>query len=193
MTENVEVHAPRGRGRPRSSRAQEAIRAAAARLFAEQGYTGASVRDIAAAAGVDPAVVIRHFGSKEALFLQTMSVDEGFRGIIDGPLEDLGTRLLQRLTSGDTAERARVYAALMGALDRTDVRDYLRASAERHIIGPLTTRMTGPDVRERAELVAAQVTGLLTLLWVMRDGGDRAATDLLVAKYAPALQLLIDG
>ena len=44
-----------------------AIRIAAMRLFAERGYAGVTVRQIASAAGVSPALVIHHYGSKERL------------------------------------------------------------------------------------------------------------------------------
>jgi len=44
-----------------------AIRIAAMRLFAERGYAGVTVRQIASAAGVSPALVIHHYGSKEQL------------------------------------------------------------------------------------------------------------------------------
>jgi len=55
----------------RSDRADQtaaaAIRIAAIELFAERGYTGVTVRQIASAAGVSPALVIHHYGSKENL------------------------------------------------------------------------------------------------------------------------------
>ena len=53
----------------------EAIRAAAFQLFGEHGFGGTSVRAIAKVAGIDPALVIRHFGSKEALFLSTVEAE----------------------------------------------------------------------------------------------------------------------
>src|SRR5215204_5684232 len=43
------------------------IRDAALRLFGERGIDGATIRDIAKAAGVSPGLVRHHFGSKEAL------------------------------------------------------------------------------------------------------------------------------
>jgi AcrR family transcriptional regulator len=187
------MQTPRRRGRPRSTRAREAVREAASRLFAQHGFSTTSVRDIASAAGVDPAVVVREFGSKEALFLQTMSVDEGLRGITDGPLDGLGRRILQRLTTTATDDGAQVYRALMGALDRADVQEYLQKSAERHIIEPLAARLEGGDARLRAELVTAQITGFLTVLWVMRRPALTATpADLLIDTYGRAIQALID-
>jgi AcrR family transcriptional regulator len=46
---------------------RDRIRDAALALFGTHGFDGASVRDIAARAGVSPALVMHHFGSKEAL------------------------------------------------------------------------------------------------------------------------------
>jgi len=54
--------APRGR-----DAVVEALIASATRLFAERGTEGASVREVAAGAGVNHALVFRHFGSKERL------------------------------------------------------------------------------------------------------------------------------
>jgi AcrR family transcriptional regulator len=47
--------------------ARARIRDAALRLFAERGIDGATIRDIAKAAGVSAGLVRHHFGSKEAL------------------------------------------------------------------------------------------------------------------------------
>jgi TetR/AcrR family transcriptional regulator, regulator of cefoperazone and chloramphenicol sensitivity len=47
--------------------AAAAIRVAAMELFAERGYADVTVRQIASAAGVSPALVIHHYGSKERL------------------------------------------------------------------------------------------------------------------------------
>jgi AcrR family transcriptional regulator len=49
------------------------IRDAAIEQFAAEGYAGASIRGVAASAGVSPALVIHHFGSKEGL---RQAVDE---------------------------------------------------------------------------------------------------------------------
>ncbi len=64
MTPNYYLPPKRGRdGRP----TRERISSAALQLFAEKGFDGTSVRDIARAAGIAEGALYRHFPSKEAL------------------------------------------------------------------------------------------------------------------------------
>lgn len=57
-------------GRQRLGRRErhEAIRSAAAKVFALQGYTATSMAQVSATAGVSHLIVYRHFESKEALY-----------------------------------------------------------------------------------------------------------------------------
>lgn len=73
---------------PSTSANPPVIRDAALRLFAEPGGARASVRDIAAAAGVSPALVIRHFGSME-----------GLREAVDAHVASQIGELLEHITS----------------------------------------------------------------------------------------------
>ncbi|KAB2896621.1 MAG: TetR/AcrR family transcriptional regulator [Kofleriaceae bacterium] len=56
-----------GRGRPATPGRKEQIFDAALTLFAERGFHGTSIPDLAAAAGVAPASLYRHVESKEQL------------------------------------------------------------------------------------------------------------------------------
>jgi AcrR family transcriptional regulator len=163
-------------------------------LFAQKGFSATSVKEIAALAGVDPALVIRHFGTKEALFLRTMAVDEGLRDLVGGPLPTLGRSLLQRIVEDLGDETRGLYTALLGALDRPEAQVYFARSTERHIVSPLAERLSGADRRLRAELVAVQVHGLLVALWVARDPAltARPLSEVLDT-YARGLQVWIDG
>src|SRR5215469_17657819 len=51
---------------------REAILQAARAQFGERGYNAATIRGIAAAAGVDPALVHHYYGTKEKLFAAAM-------------------------------------------------------------------------------------------------------------------------
>jgi AcrR family transcriptional regulator len=59
----------------KSDRTRAAILEAARELFATEGYERTTVRDIAARASIDPALVIRYFGSKEALFVRAADIE----------------------------------------------------------------------------------------------------------------------
>ncbi|HEX2418275.1 MAG TPA: helix-turn-helix domain-containing protein, partial [Micromonosporaceae bacterium] len=54
--------------RPGKPDTRQMILAAARDVFAEWGYDRASIRGIAAQAGVDPALVHHYFGNKDSLF-----------------------------------------------------------------------------------------------------------------------------
>ena len=60
---------PRTGRRPGAGGTREKILAAARSHFGEEGYDGATMRGIAAGAGVDPAMIPHDFGSKEGVFL----------------------------------------------------------------------------------------------------------------------------
>ena len=86
-----------GRGQ-RGDRSALALLEAAREAFAARGYAGASVRDIAGAAGVNPGLVRYHFGSKEGLYAQVM----------DEAMGRLEARLLEA-SGGPGGTRARVH------------------------------------------------------------------------------------
>lgn len=168
--------------------------AAAAELFSRSGFGATSVREIAAAADVDPAIVIRHFGSKEALFLRAMQVDERFTGLVDGPTSELGRELLRRLFERSNESSGRIYGMLVRALDRPDVRDYISGLMQRHLVAPIVDRLEGQDRELRAHLIAAQLNGLMLSIGVL-DDPVLAAIPLsdVLDSFAPSIQALIDG
>lgn len=57
---------------PRAER-RESILAGAARAFAGAGFTATSMADVAAASGVTPIIVYRHFDSKEELYRSVLA------------------------------------------------------------------------------------------------------------------------
>ncbi|KDQ01146.1 TetR family transcriptional regulator [Rhodococcus sp. GOMB7] len=168
----------------------EAIRAAAFQLFGEHGFGGTSVRAIAKVAGIDPALVIRHFGSKEALFLETTPVADYFEGQFDGPLDTLGERIAAFVLGKADARMLSVYTALMRASDSPRIRERLRDMTGVFATN-LAARLDGEDAYTRALLVSAQVSGLLSVLSdeSIPQSADR---DELAKLYGRAMQTLID-
>ncbi|MEV8635053.1 TetR family transcriptional regulator [Streptosporangium sp. NPDC051023] len=190
---------PRFPARRRSATVtRQAISEAARELFADSGFDAVGIRAIAARAGVDAALIIRYFGSKEQLFLEVMAVDLPVAAVMDGPLENLGLALVEHVlglsssASGTLAVTS--LAALFQASERAPVQQTLRETIEKAFAVPLVGRLRGGDAELRAHLIAAQIGGLLTSLHVVQDpvlsGATRAS---LAAWYGAAIQRLIDG
>ncbi len=84
---------------PRLTAAESRARilAAARSAFTRAGYDTVGVREIAAAAGVDPAMVPRLFGSKEALFTEIAKGAFSLEPAFEGPIAGLGERVARHL------------------------------------------------------------------------------------------------
>jgi AcrR family transcriptional regulator len=155
--------------RPGPSTSRAAVLDAARRRFARAGYDGASLRAIAADAGVDPAVVLHFFGSKDGLF--TAAVGWPFdparfaaQLAADGP-EGLAARFA-RLFLGFWAEpptRAPLLALLRSAMTHDSSAALLREFLVRELYAPLAGLVGGPDARLRLELAAAHLLGVAVL------------------------------
>ena len=85
--------------RPGNQDTREAILAAARDAFADRGFDGSSIRAIATAAGVDPALVHHYFGTKDQLFLDAMQApfDPGvmLASVLNKGPDGVGERLVR--------------------------------------------------------------------------------------------------
>jgi len=86
--------------------ARATIRNAALRLFAERGPDAVTVREIAAQAGVSPALILHHFGSKDGLRAEVdVFAAKAFDAIIEAiPTEELAELLTGGASRGSLAE-----------------------------------------------------------------------------------------
>lgn len=172
---------------------RDAIAASALELFETRGFAASSVRAIAAAAGVDPALVIRHFGSKEQLFLEVVGGSRGTGPELDGPLETLGRRLVEHVLDPERDRERRAYAAMVRASDHDGVRDSLRQASRGTFIDGLCTLLPGPCPTARAELITAQIGGLMQA-WptVGSELLETVGRERVVELYGAAIQALVD-
>lgn len=179
--------------RDRSAAVKDAIRAAARRQFTAKGFDATGIREIAAEAEVNPAIVIRHFGSKESLFIETVDGGTAWRALLDGPIDDVGERAVRRIVEGRRSG-LQTFGAIMRASGRPEIRERLRQSTTSFFAEPLVARVDAPDARLRAHLFAAQLTGLMTALAVYNDEVLLdAPVDDIVARYGPSLQAMLTG
>jgi AcrR family transcriptional regulator len=191
----------RGAGRrtgPSTSR--EEILAAARVLFAERGLDRTSVRAIAAAAGVDPALVMYFFGTKRGLFLEAIDlpVDPSvvIPAVLDGDPAGVGERLARFVVGvlEDPDRRQRFTGLLQSASADPEIAEILRTRLTRDILEPIATRLGRERPEFRAAMAMSQIAGLTMARHVVGlDVLREAAADDIVAALAPTLQRHLAG
>lgn len=136
---------------PRSARKRAAILNAATEVFLRDGYPGASMDEIAALSAVSKQTIYKHFGSKEALFVEIVTSMTGAAGdIVHNDVEDLGKD--------------------------EDVKAYLEAYAWRQLSVVLT-----PRLMQLRRLVIAEVSRFPDLAEALYEHGPQRAVGLLAA------------
>jgi AcrR family transcriptional regulator len=165
--------AKRSGRRPGPTTTREAIAGAARRQFAELGYDRATMRGIAGEAGVDAALVVRFYGSKEALFREVMAlppgVAEAIAGLADGPRATVGRRLAEVIVGmlEDPRSRSIVLGRIRSASSHPDAAALVRETVTRDV-GRLVAALTDDEPETRAVLVGSQVVGLALARHVVR-------------------------
>lgn len=181
---------------------RETILTAARRIFAEHGYEKASVRAIATAAQVDPALVHYWFGSKDGLFLAVVDapIDPArlVPQIVEGGAGELPERLLRAFLSiwDDPVTGGSAIAMLRGSYQHADaarlLRDFFEIQLLRRVTAQLRLEVEGLPFR--FSLIASQMIGLATMRYVLRlEPLASAPAEVLVQAVAPALQVYLTG
>jgi len=187
--------------RPGRQNTRDAILAAARQAFAERGYDGASIRSIATAAGVDPALVHHYFGTKDELFAATvnfpMNPAEFVPRVLAGGAEGAGERLVRAFVSTwDSPVGAAGVALLRSAVSSQLAARLLREFLTTQILRRVTA-MLGIDPAEaplRAALVASQLSGLALMRYVLKvEPLASAPPEVVVAAVAPTVQRYLTG
>lgn len=186
--------------RPGASGAREAILAAAARRFAAQGYDRASLRAIAADAGVDQKLIAHYFGSKQRLFVAAVGLPlnpaELLPALLAGPRDQLGERLTELLRT--TLEDPRLLEALTGlvraAASEPEVARMMREFLAREALPRVAEALDGDEPRLRVNLVWSQFMGLIVARAIV--GVEPLASlpaAVVAAAVAPSLERFLVG
>jgi len=155
---------------PRRSDATKAtILAAAREQFAASGFQGATIRTIAAAAGIDPAMVMRYFGNKEQLFAAAAEIDLRMPDFIDVPQRALGSALVEHFL--DRWEGDETLIAMLRTAPTNDAIAAKLQSLFATQMAPVIAKL-GDEPRAtsqtRAALIATQMLGLALCRYVLK-------------------------
>jgi AcrR family transcriptional regulator len=157
-----------GKGRPRNSKAAKAAIVTAAReRFAAEGYDRATIRSIAADAAIDPALVMRYYGSKEGLFAAAAEFDLHIPDTEGLPRARAGVALLDHFLT-----RWEVDGSLQ-ALLRTAVTNRVAAARMREVFARQVAPAIAALCRDRstvairAGLIGSQLLGLALCRYIL--------------------------
>jgi AcrR family transcriptional regulator len=179
--------------RPGQTQTREDILAAARNQFGQHGYNGATIRGIAAEAGVNPALVHHFFGTKEQVFVAALNLPVTPSTIADlitqGPREQIGERIVRLfLNLWTTPETRQTFLALVRSVASNDqIAGLMRQFLEHTVVGPVSAALGLPPLRITG--AASQAFGLAMARYVIRVEPLASATDdEVVALVAPVLQ-----
>ncbi|HET7328318.1 MAG TPA: TetR family transcriptional regulator [Nocardioidaceae bacterium] len=190
-----------GRGRRRGGPdTRGAILEAARASFAGKGFTGTTIRGVAADAGVDSALVHHYFGSKDDLFLAALElpidprelVHKVFGEGVDGAAE----RLLRIFFSvwDDPQLRQPLVALVRAGLAGDTTHSLLKDGILSLIFAPVAEALGEAESRRRAQLVASQMLGLIIARYVVKvEPLASMPPEELVAWMAPNIQRYLTG
>jgi AcrR family transcriptional regulator len=178
----------------RSDTTRAAILAAARERFATDGFERATIRAIAADARIDPSMVMRYYGNKEALFAAAADFDLRLPDLGDTPRDEVGAALVRHFLHRWEGDETLL------ALLRTAVTKEAAAERMRSVfagqIGPVAARLA-PDPAEaatRAGLVATQMLGFALCRFVLRLPPVVALpAEEAIAWFSPTVQRYLTG
>ncbi|ATA28771.1 TetR family transcriptional regulator [Mycobacterium lepraemurium] len=191
----------RRRGRPAgSSGNRERILASSRELFARNGIRNTSIRAVAAAAGVDSALVHHYFGTKEKLFAAAVQIPIDPMQVIgplrEVPVDDLGYALPSMLLPLWDSEVGAAFIATLRSilageeisLFRTFIQDVIGVE-----VGPRVDNPAGSGVI-RIQFVASQLVGVVMARYILElEPFASLPPEQIAATIAPNLQRYLTG
>lgn len=183
-----------------------AILESARQQFAAHGYDNATIRAIAAGAGVDPALVHHFYGTKERLFVSAMQLPVVLSEFIAAALASesrpaavtTGEHMVaSALELWEHEEAMGPFQALLRSAVTSDrAAAMLREFLTEAILAPVATATRGDPASApfRASMVASQMLGLAMARYVLKFGPvAQASRAELVAAIGPTIERYLTG
>ncbi|MGV0039349.1 TetR/AcrR family transcriptional regulator [Mycobacterium colombiense] len=191
----------RRRGRPAgSSGSRERILVSARELFARNGIRNTSIRAVAAAAGVDSALVHHYFGTKEKLFAAAVHIPIDPMDIIgplrEIPVDELGYRIPSTLLPLWDSEIGAAFIATLRSILAGEEINLFRTFIEDVITVEIGSRVDNPPGSGtiRVQFVASQLVGVVMARYILRlEPFASLPPEQIARTIAPNLQRYLTG
>ena len=183
-----------------SSGTRQAILDAARARFAKEGYSATTIRKVATDAGVNPALVIQFFSSKEELFAAVLSMPAAALSRIaeafDGADEGLGervTRAFLDLWEEDLETSEPLLALIRATVSNEQASAQLSEFVQARLVAVISPKLADkPDAAARAGFAAAMLVGLIIGRRILRIPAIISFDqDAVVRLVGPAIQQIL--
>ena len=179
----------------RRRRTEVAILEAARQQFAENGFERTTIRGVAAVAGVDPALVMQHYGSKEGLFAAAARWPKEHERIRNASPDALPAAaladLFERFETG--ADREGAIALMRSCLTHPSATTVMRDEVMCDRAASVAATLDGPDAELRAALLGACMMGLGMARYLVEiEPLASASREDVERLFSPVLRMLID-
>ena len=172
-----------------------AILEAAQAQFAQLGYDHTALRDIAAAAGADVALIKRYFGGKEALFTEALKASirpdrlkawnrETFAGDV--------ALMMAGLPHTDDG-RAHGFQFLLRAATSPTTAPLLNVAVQERFLAPISDFLGGDDAQARARVLAAAFIGFLVERLIRNEPLQGREREVFIKRVTAMFEGLISG
>ena len=163
----------RGGRRAGQSGTRDAILDAARAQFAERGVDRATIRGIATAAGVDPALVHHFFGTKDELFASALELPFDaavMPDLLAGDVGTVGERVVRHYLQvwADPVTGARLQTVFRSVAARPEALQMVRRFVTERLLEPVAEALGRDRAALRAELLGAQLVGIAFARYVVR-------------------------
>lgn len=179
--------------RKRNAEATRAAILAAGKIhFGRSGYEGAYLRDIAAEAGVDAALINRYFGGKEGLFNACLRDAVRSAQLFTGEREDFGKRVAHTF-AGRTSQGMDGFRMILRAATSPATVHLLSETVQERFMGPIRDWLGGEAAEARARLFSSLFIGLLVETMIREDALSEPERGSFEPLLADMFQRLVDG
>ena len=160
-------------------------------MFDERGYDRATLREVGERAQVDPALIVRYFGSKEGLYLTVMDSEDHAMPMSPDPDPAAVLRLLLERWEG------RGMSPIRRGLISTDLTETVHEKVAevlgRRVLRPLTAELAARGVEDSALRAEALVACVLGLSLARRGGMLETLASASVDDLADLVGSLVDS
>lgn len=172
---------------------------AARSAFAARGYARTTLKGVAAAAGIAPAVLQKYYRSKDELFAAALRLPtdptSAVPALLAPGIEGLGERLVRFTldTLDDPQVRDDLLAMVRAGASAAQVTKSLQAYLEVNVVDRVVTAIGVPDARMRVALISSYLIGIAAGRYILRiEPLASAREEQIVRMVAPTIQSLLD-